>query len=218
VRRQSFWEEVVNSGTHGLGALLSLLGLGGLLAIASRAEGARPLLSALIYGGSLVLLYSASTFYHAARGPRLKPVLKFLDHAAIYLLIAGTYTPFCLVTLWGPWGWTLLGIVWTLAALGILLKVKYIGRFKVGSVVMYVAMGWLAVVALGQVWQALPGVGLWLVVAGGLSYTVGIVFYALGRSVRFMHSVWHLFVLAGSICHYFAVLLYALPDRTYPVP
>lgn len=214
MRQQTFWEEVVNSGIHGLGVGLSLIGLGGLLAVATRAGGARTLAGAAIYGASLVVLYSASTSYHATRSPRLKPLLRFFDHAAIHLLIAGTYTPFCMVTLWGPWGWTLLGLIWALAALGILLKVRYMGRFKVGSVVMYVTMGWLAVVALGRVWQALPGIGFWLVVAGGLSYTVGIVFYALGGSIKFMHSVWHVFVLFGSLCHYFAVLLYVLPNNT----
>jgi len=171
------------------------------------------LAGAAIYGASLVILYSASTSYHAARGPRLKPILKFFDHAAIYLLIAGTYTPFALVTLWGPLGWALLGLIWALAGGGILLKVKFLGRFKVASVVMYLAMGWLAVLALRQLWLALPGVGFWLVVAGGLSYTVGIVFYALGRSVRFMHAIWHLFVLAGSACHYVAILMYVLPTQ-----
>jgi len=213
MRRQTFWEEVANSSTHGLGAGLSLLGLGGLLTVAAKAGGARVLAGAAIYGASLVILYSASTSYHAARGPRLKPILKFFDHAAIYLLIAGTYTPFALVTLWGPLGWALLGLIWALAGGGILLKVKFLGRFKVASVVMYLAMGWLAVLALRQLWLALPGVGFWLVVAGGLSYTVGIVFYALGRSVRFMHAIWHLFVLAGSACHYVAILLYVLPTQ-----
>ena len=210
MRERTFWEEVANSGLHGFGALLSLAGLGGLLAVGARA-GPRALAAAVIYGTSLVLLYLASSLYHGAKTVATRPALKLLDHIAIYVLIAGTYTPFCLLPLWGPWGWGLLSTIWALAALGIALKLWLRWRGKVTWVLMYLGMGWLAVLAMRELHLLLPPTGFWLVVAGGLSYTVGVLFFALGRTIPFMHTVWHLFVLAASACHYFSILLYVLP-------
>ena len=174
----------------------------------------RALASAAIYGTSLVLLYTASTLYHAAKAVSARPSLRLLDHIAIYLLIAGTYTPFCLLSLWGSLGLGLLSAIWALAGLGIVFKIVFGERFKVTWVLMYLGMGWLAVVALRELYLLLPSLGFWLVVAGGLFYTVGVLFFALGRTIPFMHTIWHVFVLAGSSCHYFAVLLYVLPNST----
>lgn len=190
---------------------MSLAGLGGLVAVGHGAGDPRALAAALIYGISLVLLYTASSLYHGAKAVATRPGLKLFDHLAIYLLIAGTYTPFCLLPLWGAWGWGLLGAIWALAGLGIVFKLWFRERFKVAWVLMYLGMGWLAVLAMRELFLVLPATGFWLVVAGGLSYTVGVLFYALGRCLPFMHTVWHLFVLAGSTCHYFSILLYVLP-------
>jgi len=212
--KRRFWEEVANSGLHGMGAVLSLAGLGGLLTMGMRVGEPRALASAAIYGTSLVLLYTASTLYHAAKAVSARPSLRLLDHIAIYLLIAGTYTPFCLLSLWGPLGLGLLSAIWALAGLGIVFKIVFGERFKVTWVLMYLGMGWLAVVALRELYLLLPTLGFWLVVAGGLFYTVGVLFFALGRTIPFMHTIWHVFVLAGSSCHYFAVLLYVLPNST----
>ena len=213
MRGRAFWEEVANSGLHGFGALASLIGLGGLLAVGAQA-GPRALAAAAVYGSSLVLLYLASSLYHGAKAVATRPALKLLDHIAIYILIAGTYTPVCLLPLWGPWGLGLLSTIWALAALGIVLKLWLKWRGKVAWVLMYLGMGWLAVLAMRELHLLLPPTGFWLVVAGGLSYTVGVLFFALGRTIPFMHTVWHLFVLAGSACHYFSILLYVLPGNT----
>ena len=211
MRSLRFWEEVANSGLHGLGALASLIGLGGLLFMGAKTGGARALASATVYGLSLVFLYTASSIYHGAKTVAVRPGLKLLDHVAIYLLIAGTYTPFCLLPLWGTLGWELLGAIWALAIAGIILKAWFRERFKVAWVLMYLGMGWLAVLALQELLLLLSPMGFWLVVAGGLFYTVGVLFYALGRYIPFMHTIWHLFVLAGSACHYFTILFYVLP-------
>ena len=211
--RARFWEEVVNSGLHGFGAVLALAGLGSLLAVGHRSGEPRALAAAAIYGVSLATLYVASSLYHGAKAATPRPSLKLFDHVAIYFLIAGTYTPFCLLPLWGPLGLGLLAAIWALAAIGIGFRIYLRDRFPVAWVLMYLGMGWLAVVALRALHLRLPGTGFWLVVAGGLCYTVGVAFYALGRYVPFMHTVWHLFVLAGSACHYVAVLLFVLPPK-----
>jgi hemolysin III len=166
--------------------------------------------SAAVFGTTLVLLYLSSTLYHATTCPRLKPLLQALDHACIYLLIAGSYTPLSLVALRGPWGWSLFGIVWTMALGGVLLKTLGRGkRDSAWSTALYIAMGWLAVVALGPLIRALPPAGLAWLVAGGLCYTFGVIFFAW-RKLRFNHAIWHLFVLAGSTCHVVATLGYIL--------
>lgn len=201
-------DEIANSVTHGLGLVLSLVGMP-MLIIASLQRGdVMNVIGASVFGGSLVALYAASTLYHAVPTPRAKHVFRILDHVAIFLLIAGTYTPFTLGVLRGAWGWSLFGIVWTLAAVGILFKVLLGTRFPKASTTFYVAMGWLIVVAIRPLMLALPSAGFWLLAAGGLLYTVGVVFYLADRR-RYMHAVWHVFVMAGSACHFVAVLRYA---------
>jgi len=206
-------EELANALTHGVGLLASLIGLPILVLTAmSRGEQAA-VIGTSVFGATLIALYAASTFYHAVPHPELKQKLRVVDHAAIYLLIAGTYTPFTLGVLRGTWGWTLFGIVWTLAALGVLFKVWFgSGRFHRLSTAIYVMMGWVIVVAIKPLTQSMDQAGLVLLIAGGLSYTGGVVFYVDKRRA-WTHPVWHLFVLGGSVCHYFAVLWYAWPTR-----
>ena len=205
-------EEIVNSVTHGLGLALSAGGLVVLVALAALRGTPRHVVSVSIYGATLVLLYAASTLYHAFRSPRVKRVFKVLDHSAIYLLIAGTYTPFTLVVLRGPWGWTLFGLVWGLAVAGIVFKTFFVDHFVIASTIVYVAMGWLVVIAIKPVMAMVPKGGLLWLLAGGLSYTIGVAFFA-ARRLPYGHAIWHLFVLGGSISHYFAVLFYVLPPR-----
>ena len=202
--------ELANSITHGLGAALSVLVLVVLVAAAAMRGTARDIVGAAIFGATLVLLYTMSTLYHALRGPRVKRVFKILDHSAIYLLIAGTYTPFCLATLRGGWGWSLLGVVWGLAALGVTFKSMFTGRFEMLSTGVYLGMSWMVMVAAVPLWRSLPRPGLAWLLAGGACYTLGVAFYAWHR-LRFHHAVWHLFVLAGSLCHVVAILGYVIP-------
>ncbi len=206
-------EELANALTHGVGLLASLIGLPILVLTAmSRGEMAA-VIGTSVFGATLVALYAASTFYHAVPHPELKQKLRVVDHAAIYLLIAGTYTPFTLGVLRGTWGWSLFGIVWTLAALGVLFKVWFgSGRFHRLSTAIYVMMGWVIVIAIKPLAQSMDHAGLLLLIAGGLSYTGGVVFY-IDKRRAWTHPVWHLFVLGGSVCHYFAVLWYAWPTR-----
>ncbi|HVS51075.1 MAG TPA: hemolysin III family protein [Opitutaceae bacterium] len=203
-------EELANALTHGAGLALSIAALALLVTFASRHGDAWHVTSVAIFGATLVLLYTTSTLYHAFRRAGVKRVLRKFDHAAIFLLIAGTYTPFALVSMRGPWGWSLFGIVWLLAAAGIALKFWFTGRFRVGSTLIYLAMGWLIVIALRPMIAAVAPNGLWWLLAGGLCYTGGTVFY-LWRRLPYHHAVWHLFVLGGSACHFFAVFGYVLP-------
>ena len=205
----SLGEEIAHAVSHGVGVVLAIAGLAALVTTAALRGTAWHVTGAAIFGSTLVLLYAASTLYHAIPLVRAKRVLRVLDHSAIYLLIAGTYTPFTLGPLRGPWGWALLGVVWAGAAAGIVFKSVAVDRAPILSTALYVAMGWCVVVALGPLVRALAPGGLILLLAGGLAYTLGIVFYAWQR--RFHHFVWHLFVLAGSVLHYFAVLLYVIP-------
>ncbi len=207
----SFREEIANSITHGIGAALSIAGLTVLVVLAALYGDAWHVVSVSIYGSSLVLLYLASTLYHSFRQPRVKRFFKIADHAAIYLLIAGTYTPFMLVSLRGPWGWSLLGTIWGLAVVGIVFKFFFIGRYERLSLVIYLLMGWLCVVAAQPMITRIPAGGLLWLVAGGLAYSLGVIFYRW-EVLRYNHAIWHLFVLAGSICHFFAILFYVLPD------
>ncbi|HRG55891.1 MAG TPA: hemolysin III family protein [Lacunisphaera sp.] len=204
-------EELANSLTHGLGAALSVAGLVLLVIRAAQHGDAWHVVSTAIFGTTLVLLYAASTLYHSLRGERLKQRLRKFDHAAIFLLIAGSYTPFVLVTLRGPWGWSLFGVVWGLAVAGMTIKFWLAGRFKLLSTLIYVAMGWLVLVAIKPLVAALPAGGMKLLVAGGLCYTGGAVFY-LWKRLPYHHAIWHLFVLGGSACHWAAVFLYVVPD------
>ena len=197
-------EELANALTHGLGALASMAGGSVLISLAAVHGDLWQLVSAAVYSISLVLLYSASTLYHAARHQVAKARLRVLDHAAIYILIAGTYTPFTLVGLRGGWGWTLFGVIWVLAIAGVVFKLFATGRFPRLSTAIYLAMGWLALIAIGPLVQALPRSALLWLLAGGISYTVGTAFFH-SRRVPFSHAIWHLFVVAGSICHFVAV-------------
>ena len=195
--------------THGVGLLMAVAAVPVLVVLGALRGTPVHVASFAIYGATLVLVYATSTAYHAAQRPRLKRLFRILDHAAIYLLIAGTYTPVTLISLRGPWGWTLLSLVWVLAVGGCLFKLFFVGRYPALSTTLYLVMGWLVVVAIGPVVESVPAVGLAWLLAGGLSYTVGVVFFTWER-VPYNHAVWHLFVIAGSACHYVAMLLYVL--------
>lgn len=197
-------EELANALTHGLGAVIALGAGAVLITLTAQSGDGWQLTSAVVFSISLLMLYLASTLYHAIPHPVAKARLKVFDHCAIYLLIAGTYTPFTLVALRGTWGWSLFAAVWTLAAIGIVFKLFYTGRFKRASTLVYVLMGWIGIVAIGPLLRALDDATLWWLLAGGLAYTLGTAFYL--RSSAFSHAVWHLFCIAGSVCHYAAVL------------
>lgn len=204
----SIGEEIANSVTHGLGAALSVAGLVILLIAAVTRGSAMQITSAAIFGATLILLYLASTLYHALAAPRAKHVFRILDHSAIYLLIAGTYTPFTLITLRGAWGWALFAVIWSLAILGVVFQSIWIGRHARLSTALYVLMGWCAIAALRPMLRSLPWEGFLWLLAGGLVYSAGVVFYSSSR--RYAHAVWHLFVLGGSACHYWSVYRYVL--------
>ena len=205
-------EELVNSLTHGTGALLSAAGLGVLVVLACLNGTALHIVSCSIYGATLVLLYTASTLYHSVRSPRLKQAFRVVDRSCIYLLIAGTYTPFTLVTLRGGWGWTMFSLVWVLAAAGIVFQLLFVNRFKILSAVAYLLMGWLAVFAIKPLVEALPAGGFAWLLAGGIVYTLGALVY-LFRKLPYNHAIWHFFVLGGSACHYVCILLYVVPSQ-----
>lgn len=207
---ETLYEEIANSVTHGIGLALAIAGGAVLIALAVLRQGGAAVVTGVsIYAASLVLLYAISTVYHAVPHAGAKRVLRRLDHCGIYLLIAGTYTPFTLVSLEGKWGWALLAAVWTCGVLGVLWKVFFFDRLPVLATALYVVMGWLAVVAVAPLYRALHAGGLAWIAAGGLFYTGGIVFFASRR--RYAHTVWHLMVMAGSACHYVAVLRYIVP-------
>ena len=199
--------ERFNAWTHLIGALAALTGAIWLIVAAAASGDLLKTASVTVYGLTLVMLYSISTLYHSVRG-RLKRVLRKLDHLSIYLLIAGSYTPFALVTLRGPWGWTLFGIDWALAAIGIAQELWIGRRTRLFSLLIYVAMGWLVLIAMGPLAAALPAPGLWWLVAGGALYTAGIGFFLFDEKVRHFHGIWHLFVLAGSACQFVSILRY----------
>ncbi len=205
---QSFGEEIANSVSHGIALLAALIAFPVLVISAVQHSDAAGITGTSIFAATLVLLYLASMLYHALPRNRAKRVFQILDHGAIYLLIAGTYTPFTLGMLRGAWGWTLFGLQWGLAVLGIVLKSVGGMRYAKLSVVVYLAMGWLVVIAIGPVMDHVPLRGLFWLMAGGLAYTAGVVFFALER-IRYFHFVWHLFAIAGSACHFIAVLRYA---------
>ncbi len=206
-RAQSVGEEVANSISHGTGFLAALIALP-VLVLAAVPHGAAAVVGASVFGTTVALLYLTSTLYHAIAPNRAKRVFQILDHGAIYLLIAGTYTPFTLGVLRGPWGWTLLGLIWGLAIAGVLLKAIGGVRHPRLSTALYLVMGWLILVAAKPLWDAMPAWGLFWLVAGGLAYTVGVGFYAATR-LKYAHFIWHLFVLAGTACHFIAVLRFA---------
>jgi len=198
-------EELANSLTHGVGLALSMAGFIVLVVLAAMRGSAWRIVSCAVYGSTLICLYAASTLYHGIRSRRLKRVLKICDHSAIYLLIAGTYTPFLLVNLRGSWGWSLFAVIWGLAMAGILFKVWFVEHFSVLSTAVYLLMGWLALLAVKPMLLRVPLSGLLWLLAGGVLYTVGVAFYAW-KKVPYNHAIWHGFVIAGSTCHYFAVL------------
>jgi hemolysin III len=202
-------EEIANSITHGVGALLSVAALAMLVVVTALRGTTLQVLASAVYGVSLVLLYSCSTLYHAVTNARAKRVLRVLDHSSIYVLIAGTYTPFTLIALRGAWGWALFALVWTLAVIGIVFKCFFTGRLLVLSTTIYVLMGWIAVAAVRPLLRALPWPGFLWLLAGGLLYTGGVAFFTWRR--RYAHSIWHLMVIAGSACHFVAVYWYVLP-------
>ncbi len=208
-----YLHEIFNSITHGIGVLLSIAGLVLLVVFASiRDPDAWKIVSFSIYGFSLILLYLSSTLFHAFQKKKVKNFFNLFDHSSIFILIAGTYTPFCLVSLRGPWGWTIFGLIWGLAILGVLFKIFfYSDRLRAIGTMIYLAMGWLILIALKPLIEYVPAGALWWLLAGGLSYSIGIIFY-LWRKYRFNHVIWHLFVLGGSICHFFAIFLHLIPS------
>lgn len=206
----SFLDELVNAVTHGLGTALSVAGLVILLVYAAMNGTAIHVVSAAIFGSSMILLYLASTLYHSFPWPDVKRIFKIIDHSSIYILIAGTYTPFTLITMQGAWGWSVFGVIWGLAIAGIVFKTMFTGRFPKLSSGIYLGMGWMIVIAIKPLYDALPFGGLFLLFAGGLFYSFGVIFYSW-KSLPFSHGIWHLFVLGGTICHFFAVLFYVIP-------
>ncbi|HET8941062.1 MAG TPA: hemolysin III family protein [Rudaea sp.] len=209
--RYSAAEELANALTHALGIVLSAIGLIVLIVIAGLMDAGKvAIISCAVYGVTLIALYTASTLYHSTCAPASKSLLRTLDHLAIFLLIAGTYTPFVLIALPVVWSWLLFGVIWSLAAVGVALELTALRRFRGAMVALYIAMGWVALVAIKPLVEAVPAGGLWLLFGGGVSYTFGVLFYQW-RGLRYHHAVWHLFVLGGSVLHYFAILFYVLP-------
>ena len=204
-----YYGEKFNAWTHLVGAILASIGVAWLLVVASLSGDVWRIVSVAVYGVALVLLYSASTVYHSVRG-RAKAIMQKVDHFSIYLLIAGSYTPFCLVTLRGPWGWTLFGIVWGLAVIGMLQEIKPRSEARVMSIVIYAVMGWIVLVAVKPLMAALGTAGFTWLALGGVLYTVGIIFFALDHRLRHAHGIWHLFVIAGSLLHFVAIMGYVL--------
>lgn len=213
IKRYSAFEEKLNITSHATGVILSIIALVLLVTHASTNGSAWHIISFTIFGLSLLILYSASTFYHSATNPDLRIKLRVLDHASIYILIAGTYTPFTLITLNGSTGWTIFAISWGLALSGIIMKLFFTGRFKMLSTSMYVLMGWMIVFAIQPLIDNLPGEGLFWLVAGGLAYTFGAILYGI-KAIKLNHAIFHVFVLIGSACHFVSVYFYVLPANT----
>jgi len=208
--RYTLGEEIANSITHGIGVVAAIAGLAVLTAFAVLYGDAWHVVSVSIYGATLVLLYSASTLYHAITHTKAKKILRILDHTAIFFLIAGTYTPFLLVNLRGAWGWSLFAVIWTLTLLGTLIKVTPLRRFEKTSLALFLIMGWAMLVAIKPLMANVADGGLILLVAGGLAYSLGVIFY-VWEHLPYSHAIWHGFVLCGSVLHYFAVLFYVVP-------
>lgn len=211
-RQYSVREEVFHAIAHGIGLILAIAGLIALIILSAMRGNMWHVISTSIYGGTLVILYLNSTLYHALAKSRAEKVFRILDHSSIYLLIAGTYTPFALVTIKGGWGWAVFGIVWGLAVLGIVFKALTAGRFKTFSTILYLIMGWLIVIVIGRIINNLERGGIILLFIGGAFYSLGTVFYMLKR-VPYFHLIWHIFVLCASIAHFFAVLFYVIPSH-----
>jgi hemolysin III len=210
--RYAFGDELASSVIHGIGIVLSIAGLATLVAFSAKYGDVRAVVASAVFGSTLILLYTASTLYHSIPGEGAKRVLRTLDHIAIFLLIAGTYTPFTLMALPGAWGWSLFGTIWALACMGSALGLGLLKRYRKFAVLLYVAMGWVGLIAFKPLMASLQVGGLALLIGGGVAYTLGVPFY-LARKMPYHHTVWHVFVLAGSVLHYLAVLLYVLPDH-----
>ncbi|MFD1615097.1 PAQR family membrane homeostasis protein TrhA [Gelatiniphilus marinus] len=208
MRLQTPFEEKLNAATHAIGALLGIAALV-LLIVFNTEKTAWSLFSVVVYGISIIVLFMASTFYHAVKGERRKHYFRIIDHISIYILIAGTYTPVCLIALEQTLGWPLFWVVWGIAAFGMVLKLFFTGRFEVFSTLLYLVMGWLIVFDFANLSNVIGSYGILFLFAGGLSYTVGIVFYAI-QKIPYNHVIWHLFVLAGAICHFFMIFLYVI--------
>jgi len=209
VEKFSIREEIANAVIHGIGALLSIVALVLLVVFSAINKQPWSIFSSIIYGSSLIILYSASTLYHSFQNKKVKELFEIFDHSAIYILIAGTYTPFALITLNGRLGWILFSVVWILAAIGILFKIFFVKKFMILSTLLYIAMGWLVVFAMGPLVENLDFWGLFWLVIGGVLYTLGTIFY-IWRKIPYHHAIWHLIVLAGSICHFFSVFFYVI--------
>lgn len=197
-------EEIVNGITHGIGALLSVVALVVLIVVAGKHGDALHLVSFSIYGVTLILLYLSSTLYHSFSSPRINNLFARFDHVSIFLLIAGTYTPILLTSIGGAWGWTLFGVIWGLALAGAVIRSIYLHRFRKLMVAVYLLMGWMFVIAGKQVYLSLPSISLTFLILGGIAYSVGVIFY-MWRKLPYSHGIWHLFVLAGSVLHFFAI-------------
>ncbi len=205
-------EEILNSVTHGAGLLVSIAGLVFLIVLSSIYGQASHIVSCTVFGISLVLLYAASTLYHSFQTPTVKKFFQIMDHSCIYVLIAGTYTPFMIIIVRGALGWSLFAVVWFLTILGIIFKAFFVNRFNIISTIAYILMGWLIIFAIKPLLQTLPEGGIVWLVSGGLAYTLGTIFYAW-KKLPFNHAIWHLFVLTGSVCHFMAVLFYVIPIK-----
>ena len=206
-----YYGERFNAWSHMVGALLALIGATWLIVATSLRADAQAITSVSIYGAALVLLYAISTVYHSVRG-RAKRIWQKCDHLSIYLMIAGSYTPFCLISLRGAWGWSLFGVVWGLALIGMLQEIKPRSEARVLSLVIYALMGWVVLVATGPLLQALGTAGFIWLATGGVLYSVGVIFFVLDSRVRHFHGIWHLFVVAGSLVHYITIMGYVLPE------
>ena len=208
----SIGEEIFSSVTHGIGALLGIAALVLMVVFAARAHNVYGVVSGAVYGATMIILFTMSTLYHAIQLPGAKKVFRIMDHCSIYLLIAGTYTPLSLCPLRRDGGWVMFGIVWGITILGIVLNSVNLEKFKLISLVSYVVLGWAVVAMWGTLKANLAPAGIWLLLAGGIVYMVGVVFYCL-KKVAYMHSIWHIFVLGGSILHFFCILLYVMPVK-----
>ena len=211
-RLYSVREEVANCITHGAGVVLSVVGLTLMVVFASFSGDPWRIVSVSIFGASLVVLYAASTLYHAFSQPKIKNALRVFDHSAIYLLIAGTYTPFLLVNMRGPWGWSMLSVLWVMAAIGCVFKIFFVGKWNKLATLCYVIMGWMIVVAIKPTIESNPSIALLLMLIGGLFYTGGVIFYLWDR-LPYNHAIWHVFVLGGSISHFFAIFFFIAISR-----
>ena len=209
-RLQTNTEEWFNTISHGIAALASTVGFVLLVVLGNSSKLSYTLFSSIVFGLSLVLLYTFSTLYHGARNEKTKKVFQILDHCGIYLLIAGTYTPVLLVSIGGTTGWVIFGVQWAIALVGLVIKIFYTGKFDLISTLMYAVMGWMIVIRWQDLVDAIPSAALTLLLAGGISYTVGIVFYLIDTRVKFSHFIWHLFVMAGSLFHYFMIVKYVI--------